>query len=165
MAHPISHVGIVHTAISLIPVFAALYSFARYRTIDPKTGAGRVYIIGLVLSVFTSFGLSSTGRFNAGHALGILALLVVLGSLLSARWAWWGSTRPYLVTFGFSFSFFLTLIPGISETLTRLPPAQPFAGSAESPLVRFSLLAWFIVFIVGFALQAGSIRSSLKTGA
>ncbi|WP_370540191.1 hypothetical protein [Advenella sp. FME57] len=50
---------------------------ARYRRIDSTVRSGKVYLIGLVLSVVTAFGLSSSGGFNVGHALGILALLAV----------------------------------------------------------------------------------------
>ncbi|MDE1172704.1 MAG: hypothetical protein PW790_03320 [Parvibaculaceae bacterium] len=159
MAHPLSLLGIAHTAISLVPVAAGLYGFARYRTIEPATGSGKVYLAGLALSVFTSFGLSSTGGFNPGHALGILALLAAFGSLLAPRLSFLGRLRPYLATFGRSFSFFLLLVPAINETLTRLPPAHPLADGPQSPLVRSTLLAWVVIFIVGFALQVWTIRS------
>lgn len=159
MPHPLSVLGIVHTAISLVPVVAGLYSFARYRTIKPATRSGKVYLGGLVLSVLTSFGLSSTGGFNPGHALGILALLAVSGSLLIPRLSFLGRARPYLATFGLSFSFFLTMIPGINETLTRLPAGQPLASGPEHPIVQSTLLAWVVIFLAGFAFQAWTIRT------
>jgi hypothetical protein len=110
--------------------------------------------------VLTSFGLSSTGHFNAGHALGILALLAAFGSLLVPRLPFLGWLRPYLSTFGLSFSFFLLLVPGINETLTRLPMAHPLASGPDSSEVRGALSAWVLTFLVGFALQAWSIRSA-----
>ena len=79
MPHPISPLGAAHTLISLVPAFAGLYSFVRYRGIDSATPVGKVYLGGLLVAVLTSFGLSSTGGFNPGHALGILALLSVAG--------------------------------------------------------------------------------------
>ena len=162
MPNPLSILGIVHTAISLVPVVAGVYSFARYRTITPTTRSGKVYLIGLLVSVLTSFGLSSTGGFNPGHALGILALLAALGGLFIPRFSFLGGVRPYLATFGLSFSFFLTLVPGINETLTRLPAAQPLASGPESPLVQTTLLAWVVLFIVGFAFQAWTIRARTR---
>lgn len=159
MTSALSSIGVVHTAISLVPVLAGLYSFARYRSIDPATRAGRVYLVGLALSVITAFGLSSTGGFNPGHALGILALLAAFGSLLVPRLSLLGRLRPYLATLGGTFSFFLLLVPGIAETLTRLPAAHPLADGPASPLVRTTLLAWVVIFIVGFALQTWTIRS------
>lgn len=159
MPHPLSALGIAHTVISLVPVVAGLYSFAQYRAIRPSTRSGQVYLVGLLVSVLTAFGLSSTGGFNPGHALGILALLAVSGSLLIPRLSFLGWARPYLATFGLSFSFFLTLVPGINETLTRLPAAQPLASGPESPLVQSTLLAWVVIFLAGFVFQAWTIRA------
>jgi len=158
MTHPLSPLGIAHTALSLFPVAAGLYGFIRYQAIDTTKRSGQVYLVGLALSVFTAFGLSSSGGFNPGHALGILALLAAFGSLLVPRLSFLGRLRPYLATFGLSFSFFLTMIPGTVETLTRLPAAQPVASGPESPVVRAVLLTWVLSLIVGFALQARAIR-------
>lgn len=159
MPNPLSVLGIVHTAISLVPVVAGLYSFAKYRSIQPATRSGKVYLGGLLLAVLTAFGLSSTGGFNPGHALGILALLAVSGSLLIPRLSFLGWARPYLATFGLSFSFFLTLVPGINETLTRLPAGQPLASGPEHPLVQGTLLAWVVIFLAGFVFQAWTLRA------
>jgi hypothetical protein len=163
MPNPLSVLGIVHTAISLVPVVAGLYSFAQYRAIRPATRSGKVYLGGLLVAVLTSFGLSSTGGFNPGHALGILALLAVSGSLLIPRLSFLGWARPYLATFGLSFSFFLTLVPGINETLTRLPAGQPLASGPDSPLVQSTLLAWVVIFLAGFVFQAWTLRAQKQT--
>jgi uncharacterized membrane protein len=159
MSHPISTVGAVHTVISLVPLAAGLYGFARYRAIEPSTRSGRIYLAGLALSVITAFGLSSTGGFNPGHALGILALLAVAGALLAPRLSFLGRARRYLSTLGLSFSFFLLMLPGINETLTRLPTSHPLADGPQSPLVQTALLLWLIMFVVGYALQALALRA------
>lgn len=159
MPNPLSTLGIVHTAVSLVPFAAGLYAFARHRAIEPRTTAGRIYLAGLVLSVLTAFGLSSTGGFNAGHAIGILALLAVGGALLVPRLDFLGRARPYLATLGLSFSFFLLLVPAINETLTRLPAGQPLASGPQSPVVKTVLLAWLGLFVGGYALQALALRS------
>ena len=44
MPNPLSVLGIVHTAISLVPVVAGVYSFAKYRSIQPATRGGKVYL-------------------------------------------------------------------------------------------------------------------------
>lgn len=162
MPNPISALGLGHTLVSLIPMAAGLYSFVRYRRIESATTAGRIYLAGLALSVLTAFGLSSTGGFNAGHALGILALLVVCGGLLVSRIPFLRRFQAYLSAFALSFSFFLLLVPGISETLRRLPAAHPFADSPQSPVVKGALLAWLAIFVLGAAVQAWWIRSQRK---
>lgn len=54
MANPMSTLGIIHTAISVIPVVAGLYSFSKYGAIVPKSDAGRIYLVTIALSVVTS---------------------------------------------------------------------------------------------------------------
>lgn len=46
--------------------------------IDSATPSDRGYLAGLTLAVLSSFGVSTTGGFNSGHALGILALFCSL---------------------------------------------------------------------------------------
>ena len=159
MPHPISTLGAAHTLISLVPATVGLYSFVRYRRIDGATRAGKIYLGGLVLAVLTSFGLSSSGGFNAGHALGILALLSAGGALLVSRVPLLPRAQPYLSQLGFSFSFFLMWVPGIAETLTRLPVSHPLAEGPQSPLVRGALAAWFAIFVMGSAAQLLWMRS------
>jgi hypothetical protein len=153
MPHPISTLGAAHTLISLVPLAAGAYSFARYRGIHSATRAGKIYLGGLLIAVLTSFGLSSSGGFNVGHALGILALLSVAGALLVPRLPLLSRAHPYLSQLGFSFSFFLMCVPGIAETLTRLPVSHPLADGPQSPLVRGALATWFAVFLVGSVAQ------------
>lgn len=159
MPHPISTLGALHTAISVVTFAAGISSFVRYRKIDPTSRSGRLYLLGMLISVLTSFGLSSTGGFNAGHALGILALLATLGGLLIPKIDFLGRVRTYLSQFAFGFSFFLLLVPGINETLTRLPASHPLASGPESPLVRGALGAWLGIFVLGSIVQFLWLRS------
>ncbi|MDR7335649.1 hypothetical protein [Roseateles asaccharophilus] len=162
MPLPLSTLGIAHTLISLLPVVAGVVSFARNGRIDISNRWGQAYLAGLVLSVFTAFGLSSTGGINPGHVLGVLALLAVSAAWLLPRLPLPKSITPHLQAFGLSFSFFLLLVPGINETLTRLPAASPLASGPEDPVVRTALLAWLVLFIVGFTLQSLRIRAAQR---
>ncbi|OCP07139.1 MULTISPECIES: hypothetical protein [unclassified Ensifer] len=153
MANPLSTLGIIHTAVSLAPVVAGLYGFARYGAIAPATRSGKIYLATLVLAVLTSAGLSSTGGFNEGHALGIVTLLVIAGSLAATRLNVFGRLKPYLTTLGFSFTYFLLMVPGINETLSRLPVSQPLASGPESPIVQTTLLVWLVIFLSGVSVQ------------
>lgn len=159
MAHPLSILGATHTAISLAPILAGLYGFIRHRAIDPGTRSGKIYLIGLVLSVATSFTVSSTGGLNPGHAFGVIVLLVAFGGVLAARLRWLGRSARYLSTFALSFSFLLSLVPGVNETLTRLPTAHPLAAAPMAPVVLQTLLGCLALFVIGFAGQCWWIRS------
>lgn len=158
MTHPLSALGAVHTLISVVPVITGIYSFARCGGIHSGTHAGRFYMAGVLMSVLTSFGLSSTGGFNAGHALGILALTTLIVALVIPKIDVLGRARRYLTQFAFTFSFFLLLVPGINETLTRLPVDRPLAAGPDSPIVRAALAAWLAIFLVGASVQCCWMR-------
>jgi len=165
MPHPLSPLGIAHTLISLAPVVAGLYGFVRFGRIETGSRAGRVYLAGLALSVFTSFGLSSVVGVNPGHVLGVLALLAAFGgTLLVPRGCASFRLGPYLKTFGLSFSFFLLLVPGINETLSRLPTAHPVATGPEDPVVKTALFVWLLLFIAGFVLQSVRLSKTRPEG-
>ncbi|HGM5035743.1 TPA: hypothetical protein ACKPZU_001507 [Stenotrophomonas maltophilia] len=158
MSHSLSPLGVIHTAVSLVPLFAGLYAFIRHRAIDPATRSGKLYLLGLVLSVATSFTVSSTGGINPGHAFGVIVLLVAFGGVLAARLRWLGRAVRYLSTFALSFSFLLSLVPGVNETLTRLPAAHPIAAAPMSPVVLQTLLGLTVAFVIGFAAQCWRMR-------
>ncbi|AVA20777.1 MULTISPECIES: hypothetical protein [unclassified Rhizobium] len=158
MSAPLSLLGELHTVISFVPIVAGLYSFARHGGIKPEMRSGQIYLGGLALSVVTSFGLSSTGGFNPGHALGIMALLVASVAILVGRVSFLGRLRAYLKAFGLSFTYFLLWVPGINETLSRLPPSHPIGNGPDSPPVQMALLIWLILFAAGSLLQAWTIH-------
>lgn len=158
MPHPLSALGVIHTAVSLLPIVAGLYGLVRHRAIDPATRAGKLYLLGLVLSVATSFTVSSTGGLNPGHAFGVIVLLVAFGGVLAARLRFLGRAARYLSTFALSFSFLLSLVPGVNETLTRIPVAHPIAAAPMAPVVLQTLLGCFAVFVLGFIAQCWRMR-------
>ena len=153
MTHPISTLGAIHTALGIIPVVAGLVAFVRYGRIDPGNAVGKAYIAGMVVSILTSFGLSSTGHFNAGHALGIVALLAMLAGALAPRIHFLGRAAGYLQTLAMSFSFFLLLVPGTNETLSRLPADHPLGSGIDSPVVQSALKGLVVLFLLGIAYQ------------
>jgi hypothetical protein len=164
MPHPISTLGAIHTVISLVPVAAGAHNLIRDRRIDPATGFGKLYLVSLTLSVLTAFGLSSTGGVNAGHILGVVALLAAFSGVLALRLGFLGRLGPYLSAFGLSFSFLLLLVPGTNETLSRLPPSHPLANGPQSPLVQGALLVWLLLFIAGFVAQCRRIYARWTGG-
>jgi hypothetical protein len=158
MSHPISAFGALHTILSLIPVGAGLVAFQRYGKIDPGTGVGKVYWIGMVASVLTAFGLSSTGGFNPGHALGLITLTVMLIATLAPRIAFLGRAAAYLQVALMSFSFMLLMIPGTNETLSRLPVGHPIGNGPESAPVQMALAGMFALFLLGTGYQLTQLR-------
>lgn len=163
MAHPMSAFGLFHTVLSLAPIAAGAWAFLSHGRIDPATGAGKAYWIGMLASILTAFGLSSTGGFNPGHALGILALLAMLAGTLAPRLRWLGAGAAYIQIIAMSFSFMLLLVPGTNETLSRLPAGHPIASGPDSPVVQAALGGVFVLFLLGTSYQLWRLRASRLT--
>lgn len=158
MPHPLSNVGAIHTVLSLIPIVAGLLAFVRQGRIDPASGLGKIYWVGMILSVVTAFGLSSTGGFNPGHALGLLTLLVMACATAAPRIAFLGRAAAYLQVGLMSFSFLLLLVPGTNETLSRLPVGHPIGNGPDSPPVKLALACVFVLFLLGTGYQMLRLR-------
>lgn len=158
MSHPMSAFGAVHTILSLIPLGAGLLAFWRHGKIDPGTGVGKVYWIGMLASVLTAFGLSSTGGFNPGHALGLMALTVMLVATVAPRFAFLGRAAAYVQVALMSFSFMLLMVPGTNETLSRLPAGHPIGSGPDSPPVQMALAGVFALFLLGTGYQMVQLR-------
>ncbi len=101
--------------------------------------SGQIYLGGLALSVVTSFGLSSTGGFNPGHALGIMALLVASAAILVGRLSFLGRLRAYLKAFGLSFTYFLLGFPASMKRSRGCRRRIRSATALISPPVQMAL--------------------------
>lgn len=159
MANPMSTLGIIHTLVSVPPIVFGVWAFVRDGRIDPGTRVGKAYVISMVASVVTSFGLSSTGGFNPGHALGLLTLLLMAVGAAAHGASVFGRASEYVRTLTYSASFMLLLLPGINETLTRLPANKPLADSPQSPLVQAVLATLLGLFLCGAAYQVFRLRA------
>ena len=59
----------------------------------------------------------------------------------------------YFENFFLSFSFFLSWLPTVNETFTRIPTGNPLAKSPGDPIIGKTLLVIFLLFIVGSIYQ------------
>ncbi|MBM7060757.1 hypothetical protein JQX08_08545 [Pseudomonas sp. UL073] len=154
-----SALGILHTALSLLPVIVGAYGFCRDGRIAPALRLGNWYLYGMLASVVTSFGLSSSGGFNVGHALGLVALAAILVGRYADQMTWLGNGRPYLEVASMTFSYFVLMIPGLNETLSRVPPGDPIGHGPDSPAVQTALLIAVAIFLIGLTYQMLKLRS------
>jgi hypothetical protein len=157
MPASLSTLGIVHTTLSIAPLLLGGYALATRGAISPDDRLGRAYIVSMLASIATSFGLSSTGSIGPGHVLGVIAVLL-MGFALRPP-ALLGRAAPYLRTLAMSANYLILLIPGTVETLTRLPGGAPIASRGpESPEVKAALGLFLLLFVVGSAWQLLRIR-------
>ncbi|MDI1255583.1 MAG: hypothetical protein PSV16_05740 [Flavobacterium sp.] len=148
----LSNLGIFHTIIGIIALVAAVISYVRYGKINLAHNTGKIYFYLTIITSLTSLGLLKHG-FNPGHIFAILiVILVVVAYFLHTKKQ--GNNRSrYFENFFLSFTFFLSWLPTINETFTRLPVGHPLAKDIKDPLIAKILITFLILFIVGSIYQ------------
>jgi hypothetical protein len=149
----LSTLGIFHTAVGVIAIVAAIVSYIKYGKINLAEPSGKIYFYGTVITCLTALGISKHGGFNPGHVFSLLiAILALVAYFLYFRKK--GNTRSrYFENFLLSFSFFLSWIPTVNETLTRIPIGHPLAKAPTDPIIGKTLLVLLVLFIVGSIYQ------------
>lgn len=155
--------GIFHTTISLAAVATGAIALLRDRNITWNNGVGKTYIITTIITCVTGFGIFAHGSFGKAHVLSILTLL----ALGLALWAAQnrkplGKRSPYIATVAYSTTFFFHLIPGFTESLTRLPLEHPWASSPEDPNLQKIIGACALVFLIGVVVQVKGLGKRLN---
>lgn len=155
--------GVVHTAISLVAVAAGLVALCRDGRIAPRSGLGRIYVWATVLTCLTGFGIFQHGGFGKPHVLGIITLLVLFVATLAGRTAVFGRASAYVETVSYSATFLFHMIPGITETSTRLPLGAPLLPSADAPQLQVATAGLFVLFAIGAAWQILRLRKASRS--
>ena len=149
----LSSLGIFHTLIGVAAIIAALIAFVKYGKIDLSLLTGKIYFYGTLVTSLTALGISKHGGFNPGHAFSILIVILIL----VAYFLFWKKTRNskarYFENFCLSFSFFLSLVPTVNETFTRVPVGHPLAKDIKDPVIANTLLILLVLFIAGTVYQ------------
>jgi uncharacterized membrane protein len=159
----LTSLGLLHTAISLLALAAGAVALLRDREISPATQIGRIYLWTTALTCLTGFGIFQHGGFGKPHVLGIVTLLVLAAATLAARGAAFGRAAPYVATIGMSATFLFHLIPGVTETFTRLPAGAPLFANAEDPRLALVTGLMLALFLVAALLQALRLRARLPS--
>ena len=76
---------------------------------------------------------------------------------------WWidqDTASIYVETIAYSLTFFFHLIPGITETSTRLPLGAPLVSSPEAPELQLASAILFLLFLAGATLQVLRLRAA-----
>ena len=137
-----------------------MLAFVRYKEIPAGTTVGQVYIWTTVLTCLTGFGIFQHGGFGKPHALGILTLVVLAIAAVAGRTALFGRASKYVETICYSTTFLFHMIPGFTESLTRLPAGSPVFSSAEDPGLQPVIGVVFVLFLIGVVLQVLRLRGA-----
>ena len=155
----ISHLGWVHTLGSLPAIPAAVYMFARHGRIVPRSTAGGIYFVSMLIGAVSVF-LVAHQAISYGIAVATLVFLLAgygVGRLPTARRA-----AAYVETVFLTITAFLLMVPTVSETLRRVPDGHPFVTDLKSPLLLGSQGALFAMLIVGLIVQVVYLRKQGK---
>ena len=145
--------GIFHTIIGIIAIVAAVVSYIKYGKINLVELSGKIYFYGTLITSLTALGISKHGGFNAGHAFSILIVILISTAYLLYSKKKGNNRSRYFENFLLSFSFFLSWLPTVNETFTRIPIGHPLAKAPTDPIIGKTLLVLLILFIVGSIFQ------------
>jgi len=138
--------GIFHTAISLVAVGAGLIALLRDRQITLNNTIGKTYVILTAITALTGFGIFQHGGFGKPHVLGIMTLVVLAVAIVAE-------------TLACTTTLFFHMIPGITETATRLPLGAPLAAGPDAPLVQRTVGVALVLFLIVGTLQVRRLRA------
>ena len=158
----LSGLGIFHTIIGIVAIVAAIISFVRFGKIDLTQLSGKIYFYTTAVTALTALGISKHGGFNPGHIFSVfIFILVVVAFWLSVKRSTNNKAR-YIENFLLSFSFFLSLIPTVNETFTRVPLGHPLAKNPSDPIITQTLVVLLIAFVAGAIYQYIKQRNALR---
>ena len=155
MLFGISPLGWVHTLGGLPAIPAAVYMLVRYGRIVPRSGAGIVYFISMLIGAITVFLVTKQAP---GYIVGAITLVLLLVGYGIGRLAPASRASLYIETITLSLTTFLLMVPTVSETLRRVPDGHPFVTDLKSPLLLGSQGALLVMLIVGVTWQILHLR-------
>jgi hypothetical protein len=158
----LSVLGIIHTAISILALLAAFYALYRSGRLDPATGPGKLYIWLTVITCLTSLPIMKTGHLTPGHYVAVVILVLLPLGIYARSLRIFGKLADYVQVIFLSTTLFLSLIPAVNETLTRLPISHPIASGPNDPIVQNGLLILLVLYLVGLIYQLVKLKSRSK---
>jgi hypothetical protein len=156
----LSILGIIHTAISILALFAAVYALYREGNINPGSSAGKSYIWLTAITCITGFPIMKTGHPTPAHYVGVIVLVLIALGIYSKRL--FGKASPYVRIVALSTTIFLSMIPTIVESLTRLPISHPIAPDPNAPIIQNCLLTIFVLYLAGVVYQLVKLKKKSK---
>jgi hypothetical protein len=162
MPNHLSLLGIIHTAISILALVAAFYALIAAGIVDPQSRAGKFYLWLTVATCITGFPIMRTGHFGPAHALGVMVLVILAIAVFAKQLRVFGGLWIYVQTALMTFSVFLSLVPAVNESFTRLPVSNPIASGPDDPLVKQWLGILLVVFLAGVVWQLIWLRARRK---
>ncbi len=163
----ISPLGWVHTLGSLPAIPAAAYMLACHGRIVPRSAAGAVYFVSMLIGAVTVFLVTHQ---PVGYGIGAATLLLLLagygvGGLPDLGRQGLGRAARYIETICLSLTVFLLMLPTVTETLRRVPDGHPLVTDLHAPLLLGAQSALLVALIVGLTAQIIHLRGQHRARA
>lgn len=156
----ISPLGWVHTLGSLPAIPAAAYMFACHGRIVPRSTAGAIYFVSMLIGAATVFLVAHQ---PVSYGIGAATLVLLLAGYGVSSLPGLGRTGKYIETICLSLSAFLLMLPTITETLRRVPDGHPLVTDLNAPLLLGSQAAVLAILVVGLTAQIIYLRRQDRT--
>jgi uncharacterized membrane protein len=155
----LSPLGILHTLFGIAALASGAATLISFQEIDPKNRSGRVYLFTTLVTAVTALFLYAHGGFGPPHVLAILTLVAMgVGTAASATTVFGGAWRSVRAV-AYTLTLLFHLIPGVTESLTRLPPGAPLVASQESPVFQKIYPILFALYVAGQIAQVRLLKS------
>ena len=156
----ISPLGWLHTLGSLPAIPAAVYMLVRHGRIVPRSGAGAVYLVSMLIGAASVFLVAHQ---PVGYGIGLATLVLLLagygvGWLPGLERRGLGRAAGYIETISLSLTAFLLMLPTVTETLRRVPDGHPLVTDMHAPLLLGTQAALLVTLVVGLTAQIVSLR-------
>lgn len=161
----LSSFGAFHTLIALVAVAFGIAALLRSGEIGTATRSGLAYVLLTAATSVTGLFIFRHGGFGPPHALAILTLLVLAVAWIAEKRASATGLARYVAVLGYSLTLFFHLIPGLTESGTRLPLGKPAFSGPEDETLKLLVGIGFVVYLVGATWQAVRIRASRRLAA
>ncbi|MGO4335753.1 hypothetical protein AB4037_12645 [Labrys sp. KB_33_2] len=146
----ISPIGWVHTLGSLPAIPLALYMFVRYGRIVPRSTAGIVYFVSMLIGAATAFLVAHQ---PVSYIIGATTIILLVAGYGIGRLQWLGRAGRLIETVCLSLTVFLLMVPTVTETLRRVPDGHPFVTDLKSPLLLGAQASLLVILVIGLTAQ------------
>ncbi|MCL6709600.1 hypothetical protein M8R20_21660 [Pseudomonas sp. R2.Fl] len=151
----ISPLGWLHTLGSLPAIPAAVYMFARYGRIAPRSAPGAVYFVSMLIGSLTVFLVAHAPVSNI---VGLVTLVFLFAGYGVGLIPGLGRVARYAETVCLSVTAFLLMVPTVSEILRRVPDGHPFVTDLNSPLLLGAQASLLVLLVLGLTAQILYLR-------
>lgn len=151
----ISPPGWIHTLGSLPAIPAAVYMFGRSGRIVPRSTAGTVYLVSMLIGAVT---IALIAHQPVSYVIAGATLVLLLVGYGVERLPWRQSAKRYIETISLTLTSFLLMLPAVSETLRRVPDSHPLVTDPKSPILLGAMGALLVLLIAGVTAQIIYLR-------